>query len=106
MAGKLCPHGQSRDSACDVGGKQPVPGGLVGRTLMSQCHQGQGSESTAERCWQCCPVPVIAVGQEVRANSHWSEVKVRNNLKVSGCYAWMQLSVPILRNLGGGKRAA
>lgn len=31
MAGKLCPNGQSRGSACDVGGKQPVPGGLGGR---------------------------------------------------------------------------
>lgn len=60
---------QSRDCAGDVGGKQPVPRGLGGRTLLSQRRRGQGSESTAERCWQCCPVPVIAVSQEVKANS-------------------------------------
>lgn len=52
IAGKLCPTRHSRDSACDVGGKQPVSGGLVGPADVPH-HRGQGSESTSEGCRQC-----------------------------------------------------
>lgn len=37
---------------------------------------------------------------------HWSAVKLKSNLEVSGCFGWLNLSVPILRNLEGGKGAA
>lgn len=67
-AGQVCPNGQN-GAGCDVGGRQPVPRALVGRTPMSQRHRGHGSESTAERCWQCCPVPGFAVDLKVKANS-------------------------------------
>lgn len=87
---------RSRDSACDVGEKQPVSGGLVGRMLMSR--RGQGSEGTSEGCQQCRALPVIQRDRKPKGSSHQSEVP--------DCLGQMYLSVPLPGDLGRGEGAA
>lgn len=100
--GKLCPTGRSRDSACDVGGKQPVSGGLVGRMLMSWPRRGQGSESALEGCLGLAvPCSECDCGRK-----HGSEVQMlRNNLRVPGCLGWLHLLIPLPSGPGRGEGA-